>query len=63
MKYRGEREWFGYSRGYSIVIVEAESAEEAKGLMDDGEGEEYERVTVRDDTETCSTHSVRKVRV
>ena len=49
-KYRVELEWSGYSRGYAIYEVEAESEEAA--IKDYWQGVEVERDTIRDDTES-----------
>ena len=49
-KYRVELEWSGYSRGYAIYEVEAESEEAA--MEDHWSGVEVERETVRDDTDS-----------
>lgn len=43
-------EWSGYSRGYSVYRVEAESEEKAREFWYEGERRVHE--TVRDDTET-----------
>jgi hypothetical protein len=48
-KFKVTTQWSGYSRGYSVNLVEAKTAEEAKELW--YEGEEIERTVVRDDTE------------
>jgi len=49
-KYRVKTVWGGYSRGKAEYIVEANSEEEAKELL--WEGEEVSKTTVRDDTES-----------
>ena len=48
-KYKVQVEWSGYSRGYSLYEVEANSKEEAEELY--WESEPYHVVTIRDDTE------------
>lgn len=48
-KFRVKFDWSGYSRGYSVYEVEAETAEEAKETFYDGKKVEHE--VVRDDTE------------
>ncbi len=49
-KFKVEVEWSGYSRGYSVYLVEADTKEEAEEIgIFDGERIKYE--VVRDDTE------------
>ncbi len=48
-KFKVKFDWSGYSRGYAVYEVEAETEEEAKETF--YEGKEIERVVVRDDTE------------
>lgn len=48
-KYKVAVNWSGYSRGYSVYEIEAESEEEAIENCWDGERIEHE--VVRDDTE------------
>ena len=60
MKYRGEREWSGYSRGFDIVIVEADSESEAQELIEDYEGEVVSRTVIREDTEGGEVYGVTK---
>jgi hypothetical protein len=48
--YDVEVQWSGYSRGYTVYRVKAESAEAANDTFWDGEQIAHE--TVRDDTET-----------
>lgn len=48
-KYHVEVDWSGYSRGYSVYEVYADSAEEAEDMY--YEGERIEHDVVRDDTE------------
>jgi hypothetical protein len=43
-----KRDWSGYSRGYDIETVEADSLEEALDKV----GNLYEREVVRDDTDS-----------
>ena len=54
--YDVETEWSGYSRGYSVHRVEAESEQEAKENWWDGKRIAHE--TVRDDTEMQEVVSV-----
>jgi hypothetical protein len=49
-------EWSGYSRGYSVYEVEAESEEQAKEMY--YEGNRIEREVVRDDTETAEVNII-----
>jgi hypothetical protein len=48
-KYKVRVEWSGYSRGYTIYEVEAETEEDAISNYD--YGIEFDKVVVRDDTE------------
>ena len=49
-KYRVTIPWSGYSRGFTVYIVDAKNEEEAKELVYEGEMIYHE--VVRDDTET-----------
>ena len=60
MIYQGKREWSGYSRGYDIVIVEADSESEAQELIEDREGEVISRNVLRDDLEVGEVYDVTK---
>jgi len=50
MQYRVTTEWYGYSRGTAVYIVEADNEKEAEDRC--YEGEEIERTIVRNDTES-----------
>ena len=49
MKYKIELDWSGYSRGFSVYEVEAESEDEARESWYEGKRTHHE--VVRDDTE------------
>lgn len=57
-KYSIHTDWFGYSRGYAIYEVEAESKEEAEDKFTDGEAYLIDRGITRDDTEDKITDIV-----
>ena len=53
MKYTIERNWSGYSRGISLVRVEADSIEEARDKFEVCDWDEIVwSETIRDDTES-----------
>ncbi|AUR93176.1 coil containing protein [Vibrio phage 1.184.A._10N.286.49.A5] len=56
-KYQVRVEWSGYSRGYSVYEVEAESEDEAKEIC--YEGDKLEHVVVRDDTESQEVNIIK----
>ena len=60
MIYQGKREWSSYSRGYVVVIVEADSESEAQELIEDYEGEVVSRTVIREDTEGGEVYGVTK---
>lgn len=58
-KFKAKVHWSGYSRGYDLVVVEAENIEDAGLCLDEFQYTTVESVTVRDDRERDNDYKIK----